>query len=284
MTQTANAAQEEYWNDRAGRTWAEFHVQLDRQIEPLGAAALAALAPAPGETILDIGCGAGQTSVALALRVAARGAVVGADISAPLLAVARQRPLPTEAAAVQFHLLDAQTADLGRERFDAAFSRFGVMFFSDPAVAFANIRSALKPSGRLCFVCWRALSDNPWMQEPLAAVLAMLPPAMSPPAPADPLAPGPFAFADPARIRTLLLAAGFAEPRIAPYDARVGGGDLEGTVNLAQRVGPLGALLRDYPDHRDLITDTVRRVVSPYLTPQGVFMRAGVWIVSAAVN
>jgi ubiquinone/menaquinone biosynthesis C-methylase UbiE len=284
MTQTANAAQQEYWNDRAGRTWAEFHVQLDRQIEPLGAAALAALAPAPGETILDVGCGAGQTSVALALRVGPRGAIVGADISAPLLAVARQRPLPAEAAAIQFHRLDAQTADLGRDRFDAAFSRFGVMFFSDPVAAFANIRSALKSSGRLCFVCWRALSDNPWMQEPLAAVSAVLPPAVPPAAPADPLAPGPFAFADPARIRGLLLAAGFAAPRIAPYDAWVGGGDLEGTVNLSQRVGPLGALLRDYPDHRDLITDTVRRVVSPYLTPQGVFMRAGVWIVSAAVN
>lgn len=293
MTQTANDAQRDYWNDRAGRTWAQFHAQLDRQIEPLGRAALDALAPAPGEAILDIGCGAGQTSVSLAARVGPRGTVVGADISTVLLAVARQRPLPTQAAAIQFDLLDAQTADLGRGRFDAAFSRFGVMFFSDPVAAFANVRSALKSSGRLCFVCWRALAENPWMQEPLSAALPLLPPSSTPSslswappaAPADPFAPpGPFAFADPARIRALLLAAGFTTPRIDAFDALVGGGDLEETVGLAQRVGPLGSVLREYPEHRDLITEAVRGVVSPYLTPQGVFMRAGVWIVSAAVN
>jgi len=277
---TANAAQREYWNDRAGRTWAEFHTQLDRQIEPLGLAAIAALAPVAGERILDIGCGAGQTSLELARRVGPAGTLVGVDISDLLLAVARQRPLPARAAAIQFRLLDAQTADLGRAAFDAAYSRFGVMFFSDPVAAFANIRRALKPTGRLCFACWRPLQDNPWMQEPLAAVVALLPPIPA----ADPLAPGPFAFADPARIRGILLAAGYAEPQIERCDALVGGGDLEATVRLAQRVGPLGSVLREHPEYRDLITETVRRVVTPYLTPEGVLMRAGIWIVSAAVN
>jgi len=280
MSEPANAAQRDYWNDRVGRTWAEFHAQLDRQIEPLGRAAMAALAPTAGERFLDIGCGGGQTAVELAVRVGPKGLVVGVDISSLLLEVARQRRRTADAAPIEFQLLDAQTADLGHGRFDAAFSRFGVMFFSDPVAAFANIRRALKPAGRLGFVCWRALQDNPWMQEPLAAVLPLVPPIP----PVDPLAPGPFAFADPGRILGILRAAGFAEPRIARFDASLGGGDVEDTVRLAQRVGPLGSVLREHPEHSDLITATLRRVVTPYLTAQGVFMRAGVWIVTAAVN
>ena len=161
---SSNEAQVEYWNTRGGGTWVKFQDALDRQIEPLGLAAMNTLKPQKGEHILDIGCGCGQTSLDLASRVGDAGSVLGVDISKPMLEVARHRPLPAKDLHVTFALRDAQSDDLGRERFDAVFSRFGVMFFSDPVAAFINIRKSLKPTGRLTFVCWRPLKQNPWMQ------------------------------------------------------------------------------------------------------------------------
>ena len=150
---SSNAAQIEYWNATAGEAWAQFQETLDRQIELLGLAAMDALCPREGEHIIDIGCGCGQTSLALAARVRPTGSVVGVDISQPMLDVALCRPRSMDLQVI-FRKLDAQTADLGPGLFDAAFSRFGVMFFGDPVAAFANIRASLKPEGRLAFVCW----------------------------------------------------------------------------------------------------------------------------------
>jgi SAM-dependent methyltransferase len=103
------------------------------------------------------------------------------------------------------------------------------MFFGEPAIAFANIRKSLKPSGRFVFVCWRALSENPWMEVPLQAALPFIPPVEMP----DPTAPGPFAFADASRVRTILVDAGFGSVETSPFDARIGGVDLEHTLTLA---------------------------------------------------
>ena len=184
MAESPNTAQVDYWNAVAGETWVTYQAQLDRQIQPLGAEALRVLEPAPGERVIDIGCGCGQTTLALAERVGAAGAATGVDISRPMLEVARQRPVPAGAAAPRFVEADAQAADLGRGAHDAAFSRFGVMFFADPAAAFANIRAALKPGGRMVFVCWRPLAENLWMRLPLEAAQPLLPPMP----PADPAA------------------------------------------------------------------------------------------------
>lgn len=272
-----NADQIDYWNAQVGETWASFQAQLDRQISPLGRAALDALAPAEGEAVLDIGCGCGETTIDLAARVGVAGRVVGVDISRPMLEVARHRPVPAGARRPEFLELDAQTGDLGEARFDAAFSRFGVMFFSDPVAAFANLRRALKPQGRLTFVCWRPLSDNPWMLVPLEAARPSLP--ESPPL--DPLAPGPFALSDPGRVRSILLAAGFGSLTIEPLDAMIGGGDLEETLALTFKVGPLGKALRENPHLTPMVADAVRAAISPYGTPAGISMQAGVWIVRA---
>ncbi|HEY2661678.1 MAG TPA: class I SAM-dependent methyltransferase [Caulobacteraceae bacterium] len=274
---SSNAAQVDYWNTAAGETWVEFQAQLDRQVEPLGREAMRVLAPRPGETILDLGCGCGQTSLELAACVGPQGSVVGVDISRPMLEVARGRPAPASGAQPDFHQRDAQSDDLGQGVFDAAFSRFGVMFFSDPAAAFANIRVALKPGGRLAFVCWRPLSQNPFMRAPMEAAAPHLPP-MAPP---DPIVPGPFAFADSGRVRRILNEAGFGAVSIDPFDTQIGGGDLEQTLKLTFRIGPLGAALRANPERSDAVVAAVRAAVAAYDTTQGVLMPAAVWIVQA---
>ena len=270
-----NAAQIDYWNATAGQTWAAFQEQLDRQLDPLGAEAMRVLAPAPGERILDIGCGCGHTSFALAARVGTSGAVLGVDISQPMLAVASDRP-GTPAPA--FRLADAQADDLGAGSFDGVFSRFGVMFFGDPTAAFTNIRRALKPGGRLTFVCWRPLSENPWMYVPIDAARPLLPPLP----PSDPTAPGPFAFSNAERVRGVLTEAGFGAIAITPFDTRIGSGGMEETLAISRRVGPLGAALRENPDHAEAVLNVVREALAAYLTPEGVLMPAAVWIVSAS--
>jgi SAM-dependent methyltransferase len=176
-----------------------------------------------------------------------------------------------------FRLADAQTDDLGEAAFDGAFSRFGVMFFIDPVAAFANIRRALKPAGRLAFVCWRPLGENPWMYVPLEAARPLLPPLQ----PSDPTAPGPFAFADPARVRVILSEAGFSAITMTPFDTRIGSGGMEETLELCRRVGPLGAALRENPDRAEAALAVVREALAAYLTSEGVLMPAAVWIVSA---
>jgi len=269
---SGNSEMIDYWNAVAAQTWVKFQAQLDRQLTPLGAAALAALALRSGERVLDIGCGCGQTSLDLAVRGAH---VTGVDISRPMLEVARARPVPPGAAVPEFLEADAQTAALGV--FDAAFSRFGVMFFSDPVSAFANIRAALKPGGRLVFVCWRGLKENTWMRVPIEAAAAFLP-ATPPP---EPFAPGPFAFADNERLAGILAQAGFRDVQISPFDTAIGGGDLEASVELALRVGPLGAALRENPGLEADIIPPLRAALASYATPLGVLLPAAVWIVRA---
>jgi len=273
----ANAAQSDYWNKTAGLTWAAMQAQLDRQIEPLGARAMEGFAAQPGETVLDIGCGCGQTTLALAERVGGSGGVTGADISQPMLEVARARPAPAGGAKPRFVEIDAQTGDLGEGVFDGAFSRFGVMFFADPAAAFANIGRALKPRGRLTFVCWRPFAENLWMRAPAEAAASLLP-AMAPP---DPNAPGPYAFSDPVKVWDILAAAGFQAIEIRLFDAVIGGGTLEEATALALRVGPLGVAMREHPHLAAPVAKAVRAALAPHETPRGVLMPAAVWIVRA---
>jgi SAM-dependent methyltransferase len=275
---SSNAAQIEYWNSSAGETWAALQEALDRQIEPLGLAAIDVLEPKEGQQMVDIGCGCGQTTLSLASRVGAAGSVVGVDISGPMLEVAERRPRAALNLPVTFRRLDAQIDDLGRNAFDAAFSRFGVMFFSEPVIAFTNIRRSLKPGGRLAFVCWRALIENPWMEVPLQAAFPFIQPVETP----DPTAPGPFAFADASRVRAILSGAGFGSVEISRFDALIGGADLEQTLKLALKLGPLGRALREQPESTDAVAAAVRGALARYVTSDGVLMPAAVWIVLAS--
>src|SRR5215831_14059304 len=231
-----NQDQIAYWNGAAGDIWVAQQERIDRQLESLGRVAQAALAARPGERILDVGCGSGQATVEIGDAVGPSGRVVGLDVSMQLLGAARQRNFPAQ---VSFLHADAQTHRFD-EPFDAVFSRFGVMFFSDPVAAFANLRRALAPSGRLAFVCWRPLELNPIMTVPITAAARYLPPL---PAPPPPDAPGPFSLADEARLRTILETAGFRSLRLTPHDELIGGNDRATTLELALQLGPLGRAL-----------------------------------------
>lgn len=276
MSDAANADQIAYWNAVAGETWAGLQDRLDHQLEPLGRRGMRELRLAAGQRVLDIGCGTGQTTMELVEAVSRDGAVMGVDISHPMLQVARRRA--GGAPNVRFVEADAQTEGFEAASFDAAFSRFGVMFFADPVAAFRNIRSALKPGGRLAFVCWRPAAENQVMTVAMAAAAPFLPPT---PPPADPTAPGPFAFADPVRTRGILADAGFTDIAIVPHNEKVGGGNLDQTLELSLRVGPLGSFLRENPAQRDAAVAAVRQALAAHDGPDGVKLDSATWIVSA---
>jgi SAM-dependent methyltransferase len=271
---TTNAGQIEYWNGPAADIWVAQQERLDRQLDSLGRATLRALAPRPGDHVLDVGCGGGQTTLELGAAVGAGGRVVGIDISSQLLAAARTR---NRSANVVFELADAQTHAFDQP-FDAIYSRFGVMFFADPVAAFENLGRALEPGGRMAFVCWRTEAENPIMTVPMAAAARHLPPL---PPPQDPNAPGPFAFADRVRLARILEAAGFDTIAITAHDEPIGGNDLAGTLELALQIGPLGRYLREHPERRHGVADSVRDAIEPFIVDGIARIPSATWIVTA---
>jgi SAM-dependent methyltransferase len=265
--------------------WAEVRELLELQLAPLGRRGLAALAPRPGESVLDIGCGGGETALDLARAVAPDGTVVGIDLSAAVLAFAQRAAQGCEKGCekgcerVRFVQGDAAVFPFEPASFDAAFSRFGVMFFADPTAAFINIRRSLRPNGRLAFVCWRALEENPLDILPLKAASAYLPPQPA----HDPDAPGPFAFANPDRVRGILERAGFGEIDITAHDEQVGSGDLDAMLAVCSRVGALGKILRENPELRAAALPAVRSALAAHDGPDGVKLNAATWVVTARV-
>jgi SAM-dependent methyltransferase len=260
------------------RAWAEIREPLELQLAPLGRLALKALAPRPGESALDIGCGGGETALDLARAVAPDGIVVGIDLSVAVLAFAKRLAKGCER--VRFVQADAQVFQFEPASFDVAFSRFGATFFADPIAAFTNIRRSLKPDGRLAFVCWRALEENPLDILPLRAASAHLPPQSA----QDPDAPGPFAFANSDRVRDILGRAGFEEIEITPHDERVGSGDVDTMLAVCSRVGALGKILRENPALRAAALPAVRSALAAHDGPDGVKLTAAIWVVRAVVG
>ena len=265
--------QVEYWNGPAARRSIAVRERLDRSIASITSALIELAAPRPGEHVLDIGCGYGTTSIELAERVAPGGTVTGIDISAPMLEVARQR---ARSLPVELIEADAATHRFGA-CFDLAFSRYGVMFFTDPVAAFTGIRADLAPGGRLVFVCWRAVADNPWVMVPMAAVRDLLPP----PEPTDPEAPGPFAFASRDRLHRILTAAGFAEVAIDAHDDVMVGGDTpEDTADHILSVGPLARAADELsPEIRREMHSRIATAVAGHVSPRGIAIGAATWLV-----
>lgn len=278
-----NSEQVRYWNETAPPRWLRQQAVLDTMLGPLGRRAIAMAAPAGGEQIIDVGCGCGDTTIELAQAVGAGGRVTGVDVSRAMLARARERAATAGLAQVELVEADAQTRTFAATH-DLVFSRFGVMFFGDPIAAFSNLRRALRSGGRLVFVCWQALRENPWMEVPLAAAASVIPLSAPPP----PGAPGPLAFADADRVRGILERGGFTAVTIAPWSTTVvvsGGAGLAGAVDLLLDAGPLASALREAdPAARPTVELAVRRALAPYEGADGVRLGAGVWLVTARVD
>src|SRR2546428_1753596 len=278
----ANAEQIRYWNEAAGPKWVAFQKVIAAQISPLGEQAMDRAGIAPGERVIDVGCGCGDTTIALGRRVGPAGRVLGVDVSAPMLERAAETARAAGVANVRFENADAQTHRFPPAAFDVVYSRFGVMFFIDPVAAFTNLRAALRPGGRLAFVCWQMLRQNPWLLLPLQAAAQHL--TLPPPPLSD--APGPFAFADPERVRGILARAGFGGIVLDELRATLalgGGGALDQAVRfLTEGVGPVSGILREAdPALRPTVAAAVRAAIAPFHTPEGVRLGSAAWIVTA---
>jgi SAM-dependent methyltransferase len=275
----ANQEQLRYWNEQGGPRWVRRQQQLDAQINQLGLVAMQRASIQPGECVLDVGCGCGQTSLELAESVGPSGSVLGVDLSQPMLARARERRDELKLTNLEFLHADAQTHRFEREYFDLVYSRFGVMFFENPVAAFTNLCSALRPNGRLCFVCWQALEKNEWARVPLMAATKHVPP----PAPVSPDAPGPFAFANPERVRHILTTAGFTGINIASHEAALtmgGAATVDEAVDFLMEIGPIARLLGDASaDARARVVEELHTALASYAANGGVSMSGAAWIV-----
>ena len=268
----ANEAQIEAWNGATGQKWAQRQDRMDEMLAPLSRVAIDRAAASEGETVLDIGCGCGATSIALAANAAS---VVGYDISAPMLAGARERARGIDN--VMFHEADASSVPLEPSA-DLLFSRFGVMFFDDPVGAFENLHSGMKTGGRVCLLVWRALLENEWMAKPLGAIRPFLDDAPAP----TPGAPGPFAFADRDHVTDILTRAGFSNVALEALDLSLGmGGDANDAAREFSEMGPLASVLNE-ADNREKAMAAVQDVMAAHVNAGGaVEMKAACWIVTA---
>ncbi len=278
MKSTAELASDQaaFWNDKGGQMWLASYDRIQKSIAGFGDAALAAAAAKPGEKVLDVGCGTGTTTGQLAAAVGPEGHVMGVDISETLVNAARAQKLLN----ATFVVSDATTYPFDPATFDLVFSRFGVMFFADPVVAFKNLQRALKPTGRLVFICWRTPQENPWGLVPMRAALPHLPP-FERPGPED---PGQYAFGDRARVERILKAAGFGVPTFEKVDRpNLMGKDVPETIDNLGKFGPLARLLGEAtPEQVGKAKAAIAEALAPHATAEGVKLDAACWLVSAA--
>ena len=232
----------------------------------------------PGERVLDVGCGCGETTLELARRVGPSGFVTGIDISQLLIETACLLADRSGLSNVQFEAADAQTFAFPPQGFDLVFSRFGIMFFDDPEAAFRNLRAALRPGGRLSFVCWPAPQANQFMTIPVAAASRHI----ALPERGNPEEPGPFAFADPGRVNGILLRAGFREIETDRVSGKAGGGTLDEVARMLLELGPLGGIADELDETtRQAILGDIRGALASFETSGRVLLDAVAWLISA---
>lgn len=281
-TTAANHEHHDQWDGTEGHHWVHHADRYDRMLAPFADQLATAAAISPGERILDVGCGCGITTIEAATAAGPSGRVIGVDLSPQMLETAAGRAVANGVAdRCGFEVADVQTADLGIGDFDKAVSRFGVMFFDDPAVAFTNIATALRPGGRLVFCCWQSLEANDWMLVPGAAAAQHVPL----PEAATGSQSGPFALSDPDHIRGLLRGAGFSGIEVRPFTTSMllaGGGSLDDTIEFLAASGSGRALLDLAPEpDRHAAINAVRATLAPLHNGDGIRLGAAAWIVLA---
>lgn len=273
------------WRDRSGQAWVREEARIDKTLAPFGRLALESLALSAGHSVIDVGCGTGQTLLDIAGRVGPNGSVLGVDVSEEMVDRARQRVAANGRTNIEVTLADAQSYPFGRGQYDAVFSRFGVMFFESTPAACANLVSALKRGGRLAFVCWQSIERNPWAFLPVTAIREQLQ-IESLPDFLTPGRPGPFRFADPEPLGEALMLAQCQTVDFKALELRVhlGGAEtLEQAVSYLLHVGPGARLLADAdPAAKEAVAAQLGKVLAPFVTGDGVWIDARAWLVSAS--
>jgi SAM-dependent methyltransferase len=274
-----NADQIAFWNGSGGQRWVERQRAQDAIFAPISDILIDRAKVQPGERVLDIGCGCGATTFAAAEKAGPSGHVLGLDVSAPM--IARAKELALADASVEFVRADATVHRFEAAGTDLMLSRFGVMFFTEPIRTFLNIRTALRSEARLVFACWRELRDNLWLSVPLEAAYDHVPKLPSVP----PNSPGPHAFASSDRVAHILAEAGFRQIRFERCDLSLdisAGNGLDGAIRSAVEMGPASrALAGQAIELVDATVTTIRKSLSRYAKGQAVRLPASFWIVTA---
>lgn len=278
-THPSQAAQIAYWNDDTAVHWAGLQHRIETVFAPLSAIGLQAAAPCPGERALDIGCGCGDTVLALAGAVGVTGHVFGVDVSIPMTAIARQRMFELGIRNAEVVNADAETYVFAPKDRDLLFSRFGAMFFSDPVAATANLWRATRVGGRLCWVVYRELNANPWFTVPLLAASPLLPDA----ADAAAAATRTFSLADPNRVRHILAAGGWRDVNLTRHDVTLNLGSLDNADAAADLVSWMGPLARRLQDAvaRAAVLPAVAAALREHAREDVIALTASVWVIGA---
>jgi SAM-dependent methyltransferase len=267
------------WNGRAASAWVEMQEVLDHILKPLEDLLLEAMPAGSSGQVLDVGCGTGGTTLAIARRLGTKGRSIGIDISAPMIGHARARA-EREGTPATFICANAQSHALEPASFDLIVSRIGVMFFDEPVAAFANLRRAAKNDAALRFIAWRSAAENPFMTTAERAAAPLLPnmPAHRPGA------PGQCSFADPDRVRRILQESSWSDIQIRPIDVPCTMPESE-LVRYLTRLGPLGLILPDADEPtRTKVIAAVRAAFDPYVHGDEVRFTAGCWMVDAKAS
>jgi len=279
LAPVGDADQTAYWNGPGGRRWTERSDAPEAIFAPIAELLYARARLAPGERVIDVGCGGGATTLAIAAQVGAAGGVIGVDVSALMIARALERAGATSAA--KFVLADAGSHDFSPGWANMLFSRFGVMFFADPVASFANLRKGLARGGRVVFACWREARRNPWQTIALKAACKHVP-RLPDVGPED---PGPFSFADEARVRRILSEAGFETIGLTPVDLELdvaAGQGLEAALATLQQIGAASRALEGQPEAlRAAAVAEIRAALAPHRRGLSVPLGAAIWIVEA---
>jgi SAM-dependent methyltransferase len=271
--------QKALWNGAAGRAWVDAQAVLDRLFEPLEARLVETVTAASARTVLDVGCGTGSTTLALARALAPHGRTLGVDLSEPMIALARTRAAQEHAPA-EFICADAHVHTFEPRSVDMITSRFGVMFFADPVQAFSNLRRAATSDGQLRLIVWRSADENPFMTTAERAAAPLLPDL--PPRRAD--GPGQFAFANRDYVSSILQKGGWSDVDFQRLDVvcTLAEGDL---AKYATRLGPVGMFLQNADaETRTRIADAVRSAYDPYVHGDEVRFTAACWMINARVH
>ncbi|MBV2205767.1 MAG: class I SAM-dependent methyltransferase [Pseudomonas sp.] len=271
--------QDSLWSGAAGRVWVEAQDVLDGMFQPFEDRLAEAVAVSAGGRVLDVGCGTGSTTLAIARQLGAEGRALGIDLSAPMLASARQRA-EQEGVLADFIRADAQRHTFEPASFDLIVSRFGVMFFDDPVRAFTNLRRAARNDGELRFIAWRSATENPFMTTAERAAAPLLPQLPT----RRPDAPGQFAFADGSRVQAILEETGWISVDIEPIDVicTLPERDL---IRYLSQLGPVGVVLQQVDERmRRQVIDAARAAFDPYVLGTEVRFTAACWWVGARAS